>query len=170
MFILLGIGVWVAGFLHPNLSLTRIAGLVVSNYEAFIAISNPEDVIHYQKLSPTVFSLLANSPWALVSGLFRPFIWEASNLMQVLASLENTFLLVLFILAIPQVTRIKQSPHRILIIAILIYSAALCVFLALSSPNFGTLVRYRVSFLPFLVLLLLHKSFLEKIFIGKILK
>jgi hypothetical protein len=40
----------------------------------------------------------------------------------------------------------------------LFYVVFLCVFLALSTPNFGTLSRYRIGFTPFLWLLLLGGS------------
>ncbi len=41
------------------------------------------------------------------------------------------------------------------LLALLLYTVLLATLLALSSPNFGTLLRYKVGFLPFLAYLLL---------------
>jgi hypothetical protein len=60
-----------AGFIHPNFSVGKILLVIVSNNEALMAASTPEDVIHYYNLQPTWFSVAVNSPWALFSGLFR---------------------------------------------------------------------------------------------------
>ena len=128
--------------------------VVVSSYYEFQAISNPDDLIHYDALSATPLSLLKNSPWALFSGLFRPFITEASTAFQSFIAFENLVLLILTAGAITQVKKLVNSQYRVLLFAILMYSILLCIFLALSTPNFGTLSRYRVGFLPYLVFVL----------------
>jgi hypothetical protein len=46
--------------------------------------------------------------------------------------------------------------------SVVLYVVALCVFLALSTPNFGTLSRYRISFLPLLFLLITIENPLVK--------
>jgi hypothetical protein len=50
---------------------------------------------------------------------------------------------------------------------VITYSVLLCIFLALSTPNFGTLIRYRVGFLPFLLVLICRQSFLVR-FLSKL--
>ncbi len=45
--------------------------------------------------------------------------------------------------------------NRLIVMAALVFICVLCIFLALSTPNLGTLSRYRVGFLPFFVLLTL---------------
>jgi hypothetical protein len=91
---------------------------------------------------------------AFFSGLYRPFVTEVHTIWQVIAALENLLLLILTIAALTNVTRMITSRHRLLIFSLMIYITLLCVFLALSTPNFGTLSRYRVGFIPFFVLLL----------------
>ena len=165
--ILLWFGLLLAGLLavsltHPNFFLSRVLEVIVSNNASFLAASSPGDVIHYHKLDASWFSLLMNAPWALFSGLFRPMIWEVDSILQTIASVENLILLVLTIWAIPSLRNLKNSPHRIVILSILAYSIILCVFLALSTPNFGTLIRYRVGFLSFFVLLIVNRPFFTK--------
>lgn len=142
---------------HPNFSLQKIPEVLVSNNELLVKASNPDNVIHYYQLQAAWSSIAMNAPWALVSGLFRPVIWEANTALKFLTSLENLMLLLLVTLSLKSVRNIGESPHRLLIIAVLSYCVLLCVFVAISTPNFGTLVRYRIGFLPFLLLFLINQ-------------
>lgn len=155
-------GLIAASLTHPNFFLSRVLEVIVSNNASFLAASLPGDVIQYYNLDASWFSIFMNAPWALFSGLFRPMIGEVDSIVQFAASVENLMLLVLTLWAIPSLRNIKNSPYRLLIISILGYSILLCVFLALSTPNFGTLVRYRVGFLPFFVLLIVNQPSLTK--------
>jgi len=97
--------------------------------------------------------MLRNAPLALFSGLFRPFFWEAQNAFQLLAAFENAVLFLLTIVSIKKLKNLWLSADRLLIFSALAYCILLGVFLALSTPNFGTLSRYRTCFLPFLFFL-----------------
>lgn len=165
--ILLWTGILITGLVgasltHPNFFLSRVVKVVASNNASFLTTSASDNVIQYYHLDASWFSMVTNAPWALFSGLFRPMIWEVDSILQVAASVENLILLILTICAIPSWRNLKKSPHRVLIISILAYSVILCVFLALSTPNFGTLIRYRVGFLPFFVFLLVNRPFFTK--------
>jgi len=162
LFLILTVGLIGGSFLHPNFSLHRILEVMVSNNQAFLQLSSPNDVIHFYNLEPTWLSLAINSPWAVFSGLFRPFIWEASNVMQVMASLENLLILVLVIFSVRYIPLAIRSEYRLLILGILIYCVVLCAFLSISAPNFGTLARYRVGFLPFFILLIANHPFISR--------
>jgi hypothetical protein len=151
-----------ASFAHPNLSLTRVLNVLVSNNQAFLQISNPDDVIHYFDLKNTWLSIALNSPWALVSGLFRPFIWEANTFLKIVVSVENLILFVVVAMSIRALFNLNKSPHRLLVLAILVYAVSLCIFLAISTPNFGTLVRYRIGFLPLLLIIVLNRPILVR--------
>jgi len=151
-----------ASFAHPNFSLSRFLDVLVSNNLSYLKFSNPDDVIHYFDLKNTWLSIGLNSPWALVSGLFRPFIWEANTLLKFIVSVENLVLVVLVAMSLRTLFDLKKSPHRLLILAIIVYAVLLCIFLAISTPNFGTLVRYRIGFLPFLLILLLNQPLIVR--------
>jgi len=140
--------------LHPNFYPDRFLEVVVSSYYEFHVISNPEDVIHYNSLQATPLSVFQNIPWALFSGLFRPFLTEVHNSLQFFIAIENLGLLVFFLFAIRGVKKLKDTGYRMILFSIIVYVLLLCIFLALSTPNFGTLSRYRVGFLPFFVFLI----------------
>jgi hypothetical protein len=69
--------------------------------------------------------------------------------------------LVLLILIVSRLTRlqgIKREKYSLITFAVLVYSVLLCIFLTLSSPNLGTLARYRIGFLPFFVFVLVYQN------------
>lgn len=146
---------YLASKVHPNFYPERFLNVIVENYQAFTKISAPEDQVVYSNLEPRVQSMIVNAPQAFIAALFRPFIWEAGTLFQLLSSLENMLVLILTGAAFFQLRRAVFSPYRLLIFSTLTYVVLLAVFLALSTPNFGTLIRYRVGFMPFFILLIL---------------
>ncbi len=150
--------VTVATLIHPNFKPTRLVTVIVENNIAFGQSSRSSGYIHYYNLQPDWMSIVTNSPWALVSGLFRPFLWEADTLLKVLAALENTFLLVAVLGALRRISLLGRSPAGDLTVAVLAYVILLCVFLALSTPNFGSLARYKVGFLPFFVFVIVYNN------------
>jgi len=152
-----GIGVLLS-FMHPNFYLSGFLEVIISNYNDFAVISDPKNLIHYFQLDQTWTSVIINSPWALLSGLFRPVIGEGQGLLGWLASIENFFILILFVGALLNLRRALTSTHQIILMAALSYCIVLCVFLALSTPNFGTLSRYRVGFLPFFVFMIAYRN------------
>ena len=148
----------VATGIHPNFYPHRFLEVIVQNNQEFMALTDPKNAVHYRDLQATASSVIANSPKALVAGLFRPFVWEAHNLLSLTAGLENFMLLLLVLSALPSLIKFFKAPHRLLGFAMITYIIILATFLALSTPNLGTLSRYKVGFLPFLVFLILYKN------------
>jgi hypothetical protein len=142
------------GLFHPNLKIERIPGIIYDTHQLSLAKSDSDNVTHYTNLKPTWGSLLAHAPLAFISGLFAPLVPRLSNPFQVVAVFENLVLLVFTVFAFPGIRQIPRMPNRLWVLAILIYVVVLSVFIALSTPNVGTLVRYRVGYLPFFVLLI----------------
>ena len=151
-----------ASLAHPNFALDRIMGVLVTNNVLSLQVSNPDNVIHFYQLTDTWWSMALNAPWALISGLFRPFVWEADSLLKLIVAAENLILLALVAMSLRYWREIKNSPHRLLVLAVIVYTVVLCVFLSISTPNFGTLMRYRIGFLPFLMVLLVNQPWLVR--------
>jgi hypothetical protein len=144
--------------LHPNFYPEQFFEVIVSNYNAYTSLSSPENLIHYANLQPQAGSILLYAPKAVLSAVFRPFIWETQNIFQVLTGVENLMFLVLFVSSVPGWKKHISTSDRLLVFSIGIYVLLLAAFLALSTPNFGTLVRYRVAFIPFLLILIAAKN------------
>ncbi len=144
-----------ASRLHPNFYLDRFLAVIVENNQAYEDMSGEGPFIHFNNLQPAWTSIIQNSPWAFISGLFRPFIFESRTVFQAIVAVENTILLLLVIYNFRYISKIWQSDQRLLITGALFYILLLVIFLALSTPNLGTLSRYRIGFLPLLFYLML---------------
>lgn len=88
-------------------------------------------------------------PWALVTVLFRPFPFEASNALSFGIALEGIFLILLTVLSwrriLAAVRALLRSPFLVLCG---IYTLAFAVAFS-NIANFGILARQRVQVLPF---------------------
>lgn len=151
VFVILSVAV---SFSHPNFYLDRFLTVVVDNNHAFVEISRPDNLIEYNNLSADWWSIVVNSPWALWSGLFRPMIFETSSLTAIAGAIENLLLLVLVLWKLKYI-RMPAPENRLIVLTAIVYIVVVCIFLALSTPNLGTLSRYRVGFLSFFVFLVL---------------
>lgn len=105
-------------------------------------------------LEPTVGSLLRHSHLAIEAALFRPYLWEANNLVMFLSGAENLWFL-FFTLVILFKTRIFGVFQYFVKHHLLTFSLTFSIFFAfsvgVSTSNFGSLVRYRIPILPFYI-------------------
>lgn len=145
-----------ATFLHPNFYLDRFLEVLITNHDDFIRISDADGLIHFYQLHSSWGSVILNAPWALFSGLLRPFLWESSGLTALMAAVENLMIAILLVSSLAGLTRMGK--YRLLLLSVSVYIILLCIFLALSTPNLGTLSRYRVGFLPFLIFILTYRN------------
>lgn len=144
----------IASFSHPNFRLERIITVITTNHDQFVSQSAAEAFIHFHNLQPTWTSMAINSPWAFFSGVLRPLPFEVTSLLSFLASLENLFIGVMIFSFLLN----GRNSISTFTIPVLIFCATLCIFLVLSTPNFGTLSRYRVGFLPFLIFVFSYRN------------
>lgn len=147
-----GFAVLAISFLHPNLEASRILNALVATHDIIFEASDVSNVIHYQSLKPTWQSVGSNFPLALLSGLLRPLPGDGDTLWHTIVQLENVLLLLSMGAALYCLIRYKKSfAEKQLLLVMLIYIVTLSALLALSSPNFGTLMRYKAVYLPFLM-------------------
>jgi hypothetical protein len=141
--------------LYPSLKFNVILQYLVQTHNTIYNLSEPENLIHFFNLQPTLKSIITNLPLALFSGLYRPALWDANTLFQWFTAVENFFILLLSLFAIRNLRYLSNKEDAILLSSLIIYILILAAFMAFSSPNFGTLMRYKIGFLPFLVYLIL---------------
>ena len=144
-----------ATLLHPNFSLKVLPQVIADNYQAYVDKSDEGGTIIYTDLNASWWSIMRHAPEALASGLFRPFLWEADSWIMLAGALENTGLLALFLWTIIRFLRMSDVKEPILIMALVVFVILLGILLPLSTPNFGTLSRYRVGYLAFFVFIVL---------------
>lgn len=144
----------IASFLHPNLAFNRIFDVLIENYRTFIAISRPGSFADLGDLSPNWQSLLGVFPNAVASGIFRPFVWEACYFPAYLSGIENLFIAAISAIALTRLKTVFRSPYYLFIAACLVFVLAMAFFLTVSTPNFGSLARYKIGFMPFYLLII----------------
>lgn len=106
------------------------------------------------KIEPTPLGFLSKAPAAVVAGLFRPFMWEARNVMVFLSGIENFVLLLLVISALWKVKIIgvfRQLFNNPLLLFFTLYFIIFAFSIGISTSNFGALIRFKIAFAPFFV-------------------
>ncbi|MFD2784381.1 hypothetical protein [Hymenobacter rubripertinctus] len=157
---LLAAGAWAASEVSPVFRANKFTSQLQRNYSSLLKTSRNRPHLAYPELRPTTASVVQHAPQAIVNALVRPWPWEGRMVLYLIAGLEN--LLLLLVLGLAGVAVLRGRPGQLpfaLVLALLLYCLILAALLGLTTPNLGTLNRYRVSFLPFLVLLLLQNDY-----------
>lgn len=138
----------ITDWLIPSFS---IAEILIHKHNSFLELA-----LQYQSGSMIRETTLQNTgdliryfPLGMVSVLFRPFIWEASGVVQILASIENLLLLVIFIWSVFRIRKLNPENTHVLPIFV---SLSWIIIISLSVPVLGAASRYRV--IPLLLLLI----------------
>jgi hypothetical protein len=139
--------------MHYNLKPSHIAGVVYQNYLTGLESAEPP-TLHYYYFDGSPVSFALNTPLALIYGLFRPMIFEGTKVFQVIVGIENAIILILVLLGFGRYKKGIALSNPLLISASM-YILLLTVMLAFSTPNLGTLSRYKVGYWPFFVMLVL---------------
>jgi len=106
-------------------------------------------------LDPNLFSLLRNLPDALFTALFRPFLWNWNGILQWFSALENFALLCLIGISFTHQSKKLNPPTITFIFVCFSFGLILLSVMGLTTPVLGSLVRYRMPALPFIVMGLL---------------
>jgi len=93
-------------------------------------------------------------PDALMTVLFRPFPWEASNAQALVAAIEGTVLLFLFVLSLPRLARLPRTMFQVPYVMFALSYTAMFVFAFSAVGNFGIITRQRTQVFPFVLVLL----------------
>lgn len=138
---------------HPYLRLDRIVETIYLNNQKIIEATKPENRLDINVPSPEVADLFKAMPAAIQVGLFRPALFDPTPIWGWFHRIENTLLAFLSILSVILYFWLKPKIDIPLVMAASAVILLLAVMLALTTPNFGTLVRYKNAFLPFFFLL-----------------
>jgi hypothetical protein len=163
MALVLSAGAWAASEVLPTFRFNKFTSQLIRNYSDLRANSLYRPHIEFDNLAPTGASIARNAPLAIGYALTRPWPWEFHNLTYVAAGLENMALLALLVVAGVALVQGQGKSGTLpfaLVLALLFYCVVLAALLGLSTPNLGTLSRYRVVLLPYLLLLLLQNQYI----------
>ncbi len=103
----------------------------------------------------SISGLVMMAPKAIVATFFRPFIWESRNLTMLLSAIESTLLLLftlsLFFSMRGFVTFFSTLFNDALVFYCIAFSIIFALFVGSSTFNFGSLVRYKIPCIPFII-------------------
>lgn len=116
------------------------------------------------KIENSTFNLILLVPAGLTATYFRPFLWEVSNPLMFLSSMEALGFLVLTIMAFRRIGVRRFFSITFsdpILIFCFIFAITFGALVGISTNNFGALVRYKIPCLPFylfLIFIVMHKS------------
>lgn len=123
----------------------------------------------------SAIGLLKTFPQGVNVTLFRPYLWEARSIFNLIAALESAYLLY-FTMTILWRTKVVRLPAAIAldtnILFCLMFSIILAFAVGITSFNFGALVRYKIPVMPFyaIALILIENAMKKESFLTKTLK
>ncbi len=130
------------------------SNIVVTKQHHFIQMAeeyNAGSKIEIAKLENSLISFLQNTPQAVVNALFRPFLWEAHNILSFISATENVFLFLAIIFCF---MFFKPNYNNIWLWFSISFCLHLLILIGLTTPVLGAMVRYKIPCLPFLLYIL----------------
>lgn len=105
-------------------------------------------------IDPSIGGIARKAPVAIFAGLFRPTLLDVRNPIMLISAIENTVLL-LFLLYMLYSVGIFAFTKYVFSKPMIMFSFVFAIFFAfavgLTTSNFGSLVRYKIPSLPFLL-------------------
>jgi hypothetical protein len=159
------------GNMLTQFSLDKIieSGMITYNYltqEGFA-----ESRYSLGDFDPSIGGVLKLAPAGINVTLFRPYLWEVTKPITLIASIESLLTLLLTLIVILR-TGIVRSLRKIfsnpLILFCLTFSLVFSIAVGVTSGNFGTLMRYKIPMMPFYFTALVLIYAREKKVIGDI--
>lgn len=135
--------------IHPYLKIQRLPQTLYENNQLIAEKTSEESQIGIVINDPTWHSVIKEIPASLFAGLFRPAFFDNTPAIGIIHKAENLLLLTWTMLSILLLIRSKPEINWLTIAPALLCIFMLATLLALSTPNLGTLVRYRNAIVPF---------------------
>ncbi len=138
-------------FSHPNFRPGRMMSVIQENHEMIKEISDQGKTVGFIEIGNPYFNFLVNIPLSLFAGLFMPLPWQGMNILAFAAGILNFILLIFFIkklftISITDITQISS-----LNLSMAFYIIIMAILMAYTTPNFGTLERYKTSYIGFFI-------------------
>ena len=160
----LGAGTWLGSELTPVISVNKFTSQLMTIYNHHLQVSDGKPHFEYPDLLPTGESVMRHTPVPVWNTFSRPWIGESWSLPYVIAGLDNLAILALVLLAGWAAVRGRAGRLPFALgLALTVYCLLLAALIGLSTPNLGTMHRYRSALLPFLLLLLLQNDYAARL-------
>ncbi|OFX75638.1 MAG: hypothetical protein A2X12_09675 [Bacteroidetes bacterium GWE2_29_8] len=145
----------------PEYDLLELLFMKQRDFFGLAHYSNSGSLIPLKQLKPTFISVLSVIPNGLFNVLFRPFINDYKNVLILFAGIEN-FILVLSMIISIIFCKIKKL-HLNILLFLCSFVIVNYVIIGITTPVMGAIVRYKMLFLPFFIVILLMITDFKKI-------
>ncbi len=154
-----GIGYYTVSKISENNSRYRIENLanaakVTAEWIHYVSVKSGGSAYTLGDFDYSPVGMARKLPMAIWVTLYRPYLWEAHNIVMLLSALES---LALLILTLYVIMKSGTAFFRLMItkpVLLFCFSFALVFAFAvgISTYNFGSLVRYKIPMIPFFVM------------------
>jgi hypothetical protein len=105
----------------------------------------------------TLVSLIKMAPAAIVATFYRPFFWESKKPSTLLTSMESLAIIILTfkVLRFAGFRNFFAACKTPIVMYCILFSLFFGIFVGATTPNFGTLCRYKIPCMPFYVISML---------------
>jgi hypothetical protein len=164
---------FVAHYIDPHLDLAKLPQVFYDSYLYVIYFSEKySETLNYNVFSgfePSYKSLFVNAPEIIFKGLFYPTVLQECNFLQRIYSLENTFKLIMVVLAFFGFFMHKTIKNDLFFWTMLFVILLASLVISASCPNWGSISRLKSFYVPFLSFysLLLASHFIKEMFLKK---
>ena len=134
---------------HPYLRFQRLTLTVYENNLAINLRTAEEKQLGIYVEDPSIESIIQEVPRSLYTGLYKPLWLDKTPFWGLIHKIENLILLSLSIFSLIILIKERIKVNWSLVGPSLLCIALLATMLALSTPNIGTLIRYKNAFIPF---------------------
>jgi len=174
-----GLGGLVWSLTSPNLgeysSVEHILNKAVTSYNDLQQDYYQGNSFDIGSFDPSIGGVFSKFPIASATGLFRPFLWESRNVVMLASGIENTIMLIFVLYVFIRKPRLAISSmlSNPLILFCLIFAVFFAFSVALSTSNFGALVRLRIPMIPFFLsglVMVEYSAHTQKTLAGKKIK
>ncbi len=119
----------------------------------FAQYMQSRSIIYPPAIEPSVASIIRQLPAAVFSALKHPMITQAHNPFAFLAAIENLVFIGCLVLSLVFARKIKREWLGLFMLA-LSFAVLLYALIGFTTTTAGSLVRYKVPALPFLILII----------------
>jgi len=105
-------------------------------------------------IDPSMSGMAKKAPLAIFAGLFRPTLLDVRNPVMLISAVENTILLLFLVYMLLKVgvfSFVKYIFSKPMVMFLFVFAVFFAFAVGLTTSNFGSLVRYKIPCLPFLL-------------------
>src|SRR6185436_1846674 len=162
VYLLYFIGLFNLKYINANYDFAEIMYWKQHNSIGYAQFMNSGSFVQPPLVNPGVHSIIKNSPQALLNAFILPNWNQIRNPFALIASLENLAIILLIIISVIYSAKLPDYQRPVFYLS-LFFVVFLFALIGLTTPLIGSMVRYKVPALPFLLSMLVMILNKEKI-------